>query len=69
MDPVITHIANHGTDTEPSGYVNFADRAKVVFAYTPGVGLAVLPPSDGLAGPAHARIAAAALADEFPAAK
>ena len=66
MEPVITHIANRGSDTEPSGYVTFADQAKVLFIYMLGIGLAVLPPFDGPAGPEHVRVARAALTAAFP---
>ncbi|WP_205326984.1 hypothetical protein [Glycomyces sp. YM15] len=66
MEPVIVYIANLGSDTAPSGYVTFADQAEVRFMHVDGVGLAVLPPFDGPAGPEHVRVAQAALAAEFP---
>jgi hypothetical protein len=66
MDPVIFHVANHGTDTEPAGYIKFTDGARIKYVHTHGIGLAVLPPSDGRASAAHARVATAALAAEFP---
>lgn len=66
MDPVITHVTNHGTDAEPAGYVKFTDGARIDYVHTHGIGLAVLPPSDGRASAAHAQVASAALAEEFP---
>jgi hypothetical protein len=66
MEPAITHIANFGTDTEPSGYVTFNDQGRVQYTHVDGVGLSVLPPFDGPAGPEHVRVAQAALAAEFP---
>lgn len=66
MEPAIIHIANFSTDTEPSGYVAFTDRARVQYTHVAGVGLSVLPPFDGPAGPEHVRVAQAALAVEFP---
>ncbi|MCD0446302.1 hypothetical protein LO763_22060 [Glycomyces sp. A-F 0318] len=68
MELVITHLANFGTDTEPSGYVTFNDQARLQFLHVDGVGLAVLPPFDGPGGPAHVRAVQAALAAAFPAA-
>jgi hypothetical protein len=35
MEPAIVHIANFGTDTAPSRYVAFADRARVQYVHWP----------------------------------